>query len=252
MHEAIDIEQALHCEGPGSLVDGRRHAGRLLPLGCPVDEGPVAVAHQGAAQVADQTVLHPVTLEMGKNSVDGGQVILHQGLVSEVHHVVIDHHQIVDGEGRNHIALDSRGIGICHTVGPLGPTESLHGLAGQSVIGTRRIGIKDFRPAVHGVLQLLIEGAVDVSLVHAALQGADTDIPDGSKCRVGNLKGSLHIQRVAGFPVGKLPNREGFVLCLDGQTNEAESPDPVGLVDFRRFALSIAGHCVNRCMAEEV
>ena len=134
-----------------------------------------------------------------QDSVCCRQILLYQFPVSEIHHMIVDHQDVIDRESRNHIDCHVRITAVNQTIRTKCPGEIIDGFAGQPVIHGYGIGIQNLGAGVHRILQLLIERTVGIGFLHASAKGAQTDIPDTGKAFIGSGDFCLHRQRVSGF-----------------------------------------------------
>ena len=229
--KAEDIQQALHRDRPAAGCG--RHPAGAVPLRRPVDEGPVPRIPVLAADFADQAVLRQPGVEEMQNAVDAAGKFAKKRLVAEEHHVIMEHQDVINGEARDHVRFIARIIAVDHTIIALRLLEITHALARKPVVRRDHVGVEDLRARVHRVLQLLIERAVRVGLLHTAPERRLADFPHRVERRIGGFDVGLHLERIAGLLIIKATQLERLIPCRHSKPDIAEGAEPERLIALR-------------------
>ncbi len=195
----------------------------MIPSVDPVHKGPVS-------QILNQTGTPDPALEPFQNPVDDRTVFPDQIHFSGLPIIILHHENKVDVEYRDHLWLPGRIAGLKQSVWHQGAAEILHGLFGELRISAYHIGEQDLRTGIHRILKLLIIRAVLVSLMHAALQRPQADIPYPVDPGSGGLHIGYDIQRVSGFQKRQRIKAHGICTCVHLQPDKAEGTEPERLI----------------------
>ena len=228
--QAEQNQKTLHRDRP---VQPRvRHAGGWHPALRPVNEGPDGRLAVFSAELVHQPRGIPMGMEKIQDTRYGRKVAGEEGLVPEVHHMIVEHQDPVDGKAGDHVGVLVGIAAVEKAVRPLGPGKIVDRLSCQSVVGRDRVGVQNLRAGVHRILELFIKRAVHIRVVHTPFQRAQADVPNIRKAFVRGRKARFHLQRISRLHIVKGDNAQRLRFGFDAQAQETEGAKPEGLVTF--------------------
>ncbi len=63
-----------------------------------------------AATFPHKALFRKIPVKKSMDTVNGWQMALNKRFIAKIHHMVVDHQQIINGKSRDHITLDGGGI----------------------------------------------------------------------------------------------------------------------------------------------
>ena len=144
---------------------------------------PLVGFHSAAQSIKDQKASYiafrrKMFFKKLQDAFYGRHVFFYQFMVSEIHHMVVDHQDIIDRKSRDDIWIAVRIRAVQKSVVPLCPRKIIDAFSCQSVIRAYRISIQNLCSGIHHILQLLVIWTILISLVHASSQRSLADLPD--------------------------------------------------------------------------